>query len=86
MEKDTWIKATNNEFKDSRKTAISTRQIFALKTNCENIITHFKARLVARSFTQEEGIDYDDTYAPVIYIEYIRTLIALAIVRNMSIH
>jgi hypothetical protein len=41
------------------------------------IIKH-KARLVARGFMQREGIDFDDTFAPVARMESVRLLFALA--------
>ena len=49
-------------------------------------IDKFKARLVTQSFTQKEGIDYFDTYAPVARIATIRVLIALASIYKLEIH
>ena len=42
------------------------------------MVTRNKARLVAQGFTQVEGLDFDETYAPVARLEAIRMLLAFA--------
>ena len=44
-----------------------------------------KARLVAQRFRQEEGIDFEDSFAPVTRIKAIRIFIANAAAKNMTI-
>ena len=39
---------------------------------------HNKARLVAQGYSQMEGVDYDETFAPIAHMESIRILLALA--------
>ena len=41
------------------------RWIFVRKRNEKNEITRYKARLVAQGFSQRPGIDYEETYSPV---------------------
>ena len=48
---------------------ISCRWVFALKRNALGEIIKHKARLVAHGFSQEYGIDYKETFAPVICLD-----------------
>ena len=57
---------------------IGTKWIFKNKLDEHGVITKNKARLVAQWYTQEEGIDYDETFAPVARLDSIRILLAFA--------
>ena len=46
----------------------------------------FRARLVAKGFTQIQGIDYDETFSPVARFESLRLLLALAVLEDWEIH
>ena len=46
---------------------------------------HNKARLVAQGYSQMEGVDYDETFAPIARMESIRILLALACQSSNSI-
>ena len=52
--------------------------MFRNKLNEHGTIIRNKARLVVQGYNQEEGIDYEETFAPVARIEAIRLLIAFA--------
>jgi hypothetical protein len=58
--------------------AIILKWVFKLKRDEAGAIDKLKARLVARSFVQREGIDFDDTFAPMAQMESVRLLFALA--------
>ena len=56
------------------------------KKNETGQITRLKARLVARGFGQIYGVDYLNTYAPVVKLASIRILLALAVIYELEIH
>nr|GFC00764.1 hypothetical protein [Tanacetum cinerariifolium] len=60
------------------KSAIRTKWVFRNKKDERGIVIRNKARLVAQGYTEEEGIDYDEVFAPVARIEAIRLFLAYA--------
>ncbi|GJX46222.1 putative ribonuclease H-like domain-containing protein [Tanacetum coccineum] len=60
------------------KRAIGTKWVFRNKKDERGIVIRNKARLVAQGYTQEEGINYDEVFAPVARIEAIRLFLAYA--------
>ncbi|GKC34043.1 retrovirus-related pol polyprotein from transposon TNT 1-94 [Tanacetum coccineum] len=59
-------------------TIIGTKWVYTNKLDENGIITRNKARLVAQGYNEQEGIDYDETYALVARLESIRILLAYA--------
>ncbi|KAI3697449.1 hypothetical protein L6452_30473 [Arctium lappa] len=57
---------------------IGTKWIFRNKKDERGIVIRNKARLVAQGYTQEEGINYDEVFAPVARVEAIRLFLAYA--------
>jgi hypothetical protein len=45
-----------------------------------------KSRLVAQGFSQKEGIDYEETFAPVARLEAIRILLAFSVAKGFKLH
>ncbi|GJR04813.1 zinc finger, CCHC-type containing protein, partial [Tanacetum coccineum] len=66
--------------------AIGCRWVFRIKYHTDGSVQTFKARLVIQGFSQRQGVDYFDTYAPVARITSIRVLFALASIYNLPIH
>jgi hypothetical protein len=52
--------------------------VFKLKRDEADAIFNHKAWLVARGFLHQEGVDFDDAFAPVAQMESVRLLLALA--------
>ncbi|GAB2292076.1 hypothetical protein Dimus_038187 [Dionaea muscipula] len=57
---------------------VGTKWVFRNKMDEKGIIVRNKARLVAQGYSQQEGIDFDETFAPVARLEAIRLLLAYA--------
>ncbi|KAI3740406.1 hypothetical protein L2E82_30835 [Cichorium intybus] len=60
------------------------RLIFVRKRNEKDEIVRYKARLVAQGFSQRPGIDYEETYSPVMYATTFRYLISLEVSKNLE--
>ena len=80
-ENNTWdlVEAPKNE------NVVGSRWVYALKTGSDGTITRFKARLVAQGYSQRYGVDYLETYAPVISMTGLRIFFAIAASRWMLI-
>jgi hypothetical protein len=52
--------------------------VFKIKTKYDGSVEQYKARLVAIGFQQTQGLDYDETFAPVAHMTSVRTLIVVA--------
>nr|GEU78734.1 putative ribonuclease H-like domain-containing protein [Tanacetum cinerariifolium] len=68
------------------KGAIGTKWVFKNKKDERGIVIRNKARLVAQGYTQKEGIDYDEVFAPVARIEAIRLFLACASFKYFEVY
>ncbi|WP_374695566.1 reverse transcriptase domain-containing protein [Areca yellow leaf disease phytoplasma] len=64
---------------------IGTKWVSRNKLDENGIVIRNKARLVAKGYNQEEGIDFDETFAPVARLEAIRLLLAFACFMNFKL-
>ena len=61
-----------------RKSMVGCKWIYKIKTRSDGSIEHYKAHLVAKGFTQEYEIDYEETFAPIARISSAHALLAIA--------
>lgn len=63
---------------------IDNKWVFKIKTDMNGNATRYKARLVARGFSQTKNIDYTETFSPVVRYDSIRVLLALAAEQDLE--
>ena len=68
------------------RTAIDCKWVYRIKRDDKGNITRYKARLVTKGFSQIPGIDFTDTFAPVMRLDSLRLLLALATKLDLVIH
>ncbi|GJU49694.1 putative ribonuclease H-like domain-containing protein [Tanacetum coccineum] len=94
-----WIKAMQEELLQFKlqqvwtlvdlpygKRAIGTKWVYKNKKDERGIVIRNKARLVAQGYTQKEGINYDEVFAPVAMIEAIRLFLAYASFKDFVVY
>ncbi|GJS60500.1 zinc finger, CCHC-type containing protein [Tanacetum coccineum] len=65
---------------------IGLKWVFKLKRDASGTVTKHKERLVAKGYVQQQGVDFEDEFAPVARMELIRLLLALAAKENWIVH
>ncbi|GAU48358.1 hypothetical protein TSUD_282610 [Trifolium subterraneum] len=95
---DCWINAMQEELEQFKRNevwelvprpenvnVIGTKWVFKNKSDENGVITRNKARLVAQGYAQIEGIDFDETFAPVARLESIRLLLGVACILKFKL-
>jgi transposase InsO family protein len=66
----------------SSKNVVGCKWVYKLKTHSDGTIARYKARLVAKGFHQQHGIDFNETFSPVIKPPTVRLVLSLAVSLN----
>ena len=98
-EKENWREAMQTEFKSlcvnkvwdlvpppKDRKVINSKGVFKCKLGETGLVERYKARLVAQGYSQTPGIDYEETFSPVVRFESVRSVIALAVHGNLKLH
>jgi hypothetical protein len=82
MENHTWDLVPRPD----KANVVTGKWIFKHKFHADGSLDRYKARWVLRGFTQRPGIDYDETFSPVVKPATVRTVLTLAHSRDWPIH
>jgi len=69
-----------------RANVVTGKWIFKHKLQADGSLERYKARWVLRGFTQRPGVDFDETFSPVVKPATVRTVLSLALSRRCPIH
>ena len=82
LENETWVLT---ELPTDRK-AVGCRWVFKVKYKADGEVDRYKSRLVAKGYSQQAGIDYQETYSPVVSFPSLRAVLSHAVDRDMVVH
>jgi hypothetical protein len=68
------------------KSVVTSRWLYKVKHAKDGSVEKYKARFVTRGFSHREGVDYEETFAPVARYSSIRVVISIASEMGWSIH
>ena len=67
------------------KSALPCKWVYKLKFTSDNAKPKYKARLVAKEFKQEKGVDFDEIFSPVVKMTTLRSVLALVAKEDMDL-
>lgn len=70
---------------DRNQNLVGCKWIFRTKRKSDGFVDMFKARLVAKGFHQRPGIDYKDTFSPIVKPTIVRIVLSIAVSRGWSL-
>ena len=65
---------------------MGSKWVIKVKTNADGSIERCKARIVTQGYSQQEGLDYDKTFSPLLRSEPVHSVIALSAMNNLKLH
>ena len=65
---------------------LSSKRVFKRKRKVYGSIDKYKSRLVIKGYKQTKGLDYFDTYSPMMRINFKRMVLVIAALRNLEVH
>ncbi len=68
------------------KKVVGSKWVFKIKMNDNGKVNRYKARLVAQGNSQTKGMDYDETFSPVVRMESLQTIVSLAACNGLELH
>jgi hypothetical protein len=68
------------------KSVLTSKWIYKVKYATNGSVEKYKARFVGRGFSPREGVDYEETFAPVAKYSFVRAVISMASEMGWSIH
>ena len=99
LENESWIEAMNEEIekieknknwtfvpRPKDKNMIGTKWVFKNKLNEDGKVSRNKARLVCKGYSQEKGIDYGESFAPVARLEGVKSLLAYLAYKGFKVY
>ena len=68
------------------KKVVKSKWVLRVKTNEKVEVEKYKGRVVAKGYSQVEGVDYDQTFCPTVRFESVRQMVALGTAKGMQMH
>jgi hypothetical protein len=81
MENGTW---EYQKLPNGRK-IVKNKRVYKLKLVANKSVDRYKARLMAKGFTQKEGVDFKETFSPIVKFDSIKIVFSITITKDMNI-